>query len=173
MKTIETDRLLLREIEFTDVDGMFALDSDPDVQRYLGNRPIKTKQEAEDAIRFIRDQYKNNGTGRWAVIEKATNTFIGWSGIKFLTPQEAMNGYQEVYELGYRFRKEYWGKGYATEAAQAWVSYAFNVLKVDTFYAAADIENEGSISVLEKVGFIRKNVFTFDGSPHYWFEQQQ
>jgi len=170
---IETERLILREIELSDVDGMFALDSDPEVLIYLGNNPLTKKEQAAEAIEFVRGQYADRGIGRWAVIHKKTNEFMGWSGLKYLTEPEQMNGVFHVYELGYRFAKKFWGKGYATEAAQAWVDYAFNIMKVKSFYAAADIGNKGSINVLQKVGFKITDEFEFHSNPHYWLEQHR
>lgn len=61
---VETERLILREILPTDIDGMFELDSDLEVHQYLGNQPITHKQQAVDAINFIRQQYIDHGIGR-------------------------------------------------------------------------------------------------------------
>ena len=58
---IETERLIIREIRESDIDGMFELDSNAEVHKYLGNHPIKTKKEAENVIQFIKDQYKERG----------------------------------------------------------------------------------------------------------------
>ena len=62
----------------SDDAGILDLDSDPDVHRYLGGKPIKTIEEARSGINYICGQYERNGIGRWAVIEKATEDFIGW-----------------------------------------------------------------------------------------------
>jgi ribosomal-protein-alanine N-acetyltransferase len=64
----ETERLLLREFLPTDVQGMFELDSDPAVHRYLGKKPVQTIEQSQEMIAFIRQQYLANGIGRWAVI---------------------------------------------------------------------------------------------------------
>ena len=81
MKTsIETERLLLRELLPTDDAGMFELDSNPEVHIYLGNKPVKSIEESREAIANIRQQYLENGIGRWAVILKETGEFIGWFG---------------------------------------------------------------------------------------------
>ena len=85
---LETDRLILRDLKETDVEGMFALDSDKKVHQYLGNNPIKTKLEAEKNIQFILNQYKELGIGRFACIEKSSGEFIGWSGLKLNTGEK-------------------------------------------------------------------------------------
>ena len=72
----ETDRLILREILPTDIDGMYELDSDPEVHRYLGNQPVTNKDQVVEVINFIRQQYIDNGIGRWAIIDKKTNAQV-------------------------------------------------------------------------------------------------
>jgi len=167
-KSIETDRLILREIRVTDIDGMYALDSDPEVQRYLGNNPLQTKEQSLEAINFIRQQYIDNGIGRWAIIDKQTNDFIGWTGLKYIT--ELTNKHINYYDLGYRLRKEYWGKGIASESAIASLTLAFDELKAQEVYAIADSENIGSNAILKKIGFTLLEVFDYDGIPHNWFK---
>ncbi|MFA6058443.1 MAG: GNAT family N-acetyltransferase [Taibaiella sp.] len=165
---IETDRLLIRELMPEDAEGIFELDSDPEVHLYLGNNPIKTMEQAEEAIKFIRQQYLDNGIGRWAVIEKTTNAFIGWSGLKFM--KETVNEHNNYYDLGYRFMKKYWGKGYATETAIASLNYGFNELKLPEIFAMADVQNTLSNAVLSKAGLKFIELFHDDGIPHNWYK---
>ncbi len=73
----ETDRLIVREILPSDVDGMFEMDSDPEVHKYLGNKPVTEKEQISQVIHFVRQQYIDNGIGRWAIIDKTSNEFIG------------------------------------------------------------------------------------------------
>ena len=79
---LETERLILREIQENDIESMFELDSNSQVHQYLGNNPITTKDQAIKNISFIREQYKERGIGRFAAIEKQSGKFIGWSGLK-------------------------------------------------------------------------------------------
>jgi len=164
---ITTERLFLREILPSDIDSMFELDADPDVHRYLGNKPVTTKDQVAEVINFIRQQYIDNGIGRWAIIDKKTNEFVGWSGLKFVT--DLTNNHKQYYDLGYRLIKKYWGQGIATEAAIASLNYAFNKLRADEVYAMADCDNHGSNKILRKVGlnFIEK--FDLDGIEHNWY----
>ncbi|MGB0897314.1 MAG: GNAT family N-acetyltransferase [Flavobacteriaceae bacterium] len=174
---IETERLILRPVEDADLQGMFELDSDPEVHKYLGNMPISTLDQAQEGIDYLKQQYAERGIGRWAVVLKETNEFMGWCGIKYLKESEQMNGVFNVYELGYRFIPKFWGKGYATESAQAWVDYMFNEAGVKSLYAAADIPNKGSVNVLQKVGFQITDEFVFEWKGTkancYWLEQHQ
>jgi len=174
---IETERLILREVLATDVAGMFELDSNPEVHKYLGNKPITKKEQAVKAIEHLQQQYKERGIARWAVVHKETNEFMGWSGIKYLTEPEQENGFYNVYELGYRFIPKFWGKGYATEAAKAWVDFMFNTTDVKSLCAIADIPNKGSVNVLQKVGFKIMSKFALEWQGEkfdcYWLEQHR
>jgi ribosomal-protein-alanine N-acetyltransferase len=165
---IETERLLLRELLLSDADGMFELDSNPNVHLFLGNKPVKHIEESIDQIKNIQKQYVSFGTGRWAVILKETNEFIGWSGIKFIT--DKINNHQNFYEIGYRFIEKHWGKGYATEAGKAFINYAFNEMKADAVYAYADAGNENSRRILEKLGLHYVNSFEYDEELEVWYE---
>jgi len=167
---METERLILRELLPTDDIGMFELDSNPEVHRFLGNKPVKTIEESRMYIENIRQQYVDNGTGRWAVILKESNEFIGWSGIKLI--KESINNHQDFYEIGYRFIQKHWGKGYATEAGQAFVDYAFNEMKVEYLYAYADAGNENSKKILGKLGMNYINSFEYEGEEHVWFKMK-
>jgi len=165
---IETERLFLREVLSTDIDGLFELDSDPEVQRYLGNKPASNKEQIVELISHIRQQYIDNGIGRWAIIDKKTTEFIGLSGLKLVT--ETTNNHKNYYDLGYGLIKKYWGLGIATETAVASLEYAFDKLDTNEVYAIADCENEGSNKILKKVGFDCIETFDFEGIKHNWFK---
>lgn len=165
---IETQRLILRELTAADAAGMFRLDSDPLVHAYLGNNPIGSLEQAEDVIAFVQKQYTENGIGRWAVIEKETGEFMGWSGLKLIT--EAFLGMPHYYDLGYRLIPAFWGKGYATEAGKAWVNEAFQHRNIPQLFASTHIENHASAAVLIKCGFTEQNQVLYEGEPQRWFE---
>lgn len=164
---LETNRLIMRPFEERDAEGLFLLDSNPEVMKYVGGVVSTKIEQSQQMIEFIQKQYKENGVGRLAVIEKSTNTLIGWSGLKYLTSE--INGMKNVYELGYRFLPEYWGKGYATETARAALNYAFNEIKTDMVYAMAVTENTGSNRVLQKLGFEELGTFLDDSDLCYWY----
>lgn len=166
----ETERLILREIFAEDAERLFLLDRDPEVMKYIGVPVVQKISETEEIIRKIRKQYEENGIGRWAVIEKQSNLFIGWSGLKILT--EPINGYSNVYDLGYRFLPETWGKGYATETCNFFVDYSFNKLKLPVIYAHAHCGNTASNQILQKIGFQQKEKFVddLDGAECFWYE---
>jgi ribosomal-protein-alanine N-acetyltransferase len=154
----ETKRLILRELLPSDELGMFELDSDKDVHRFLGNQPLEHIDQVKEIIKNVRQQYIDNGIGRWAVIEKETNQFIGWAGLKLI--KELTNNHIYHYDLGYRLIKKYWGKGYATESASAALDYGFENFGPDCIYAMTHVDNKSSGNVLKKIGF--KYIETFD-----------
>src|SRR5262245_18712766 len=112
---IETKRLILRTFTINDADLIYELNLDPDVTRYTHD-PLKNIDHAAEILeKAILPQYALYNHGRWAVHVKPdfnpiTIKFIGWCGLKY---RAELN---EV-DLGYRFKKQAWGKGYATEAA--------------------------------------------------------
>ena len=164
----ETERLILRELLPTDDVGMFALDSDPAVHQYLGKNTVTDIAQSREIITNIRQQYLDNGIGRWAVILKETNEFIGWSGLKL---EKNVNGHAKFYDLGYRFIPKYWGKGYGYESAKAFVDFGFQEMKLDKICACFEVGNTGSQRIIEKCGLQYVNDFVYtDGSKCAWYE---
>lgn len=142
---LETERLVLRHFTMADAPLIYELNKDADVVRYTGD-PIKDIPHAEQVLtNTILPQYSLYNYGRWAVHEKSTGLFIGWCGLKY-RPER-----QEI-DLGYRFKKTAWGKGYATEAAVACIKYGFEKLDLKRIVGRAVPENKASLSVLEKCG---------------------
>jgi len=161
---LHTDRLILREILPEDEDGLYELDTDPLVHRYLGNRPVTSRAQICEVIAFIRHQYHENGIGRWAVLEQDSRQFIGWAGLKKV--KEPLLTYSTYYDIGYRLIRSYWGKGYATEAALASLAYGFQELHLNEVFALANTGNHASHRVLSKCGLSTVDHVTYDGSPH-------
>lgn len=146
MKTLETERLILREYTEADAADFFALNSNPQVMRYVPDDPISSIEQAREILvsHPILD-YRERGFGRWACVLKENGEHIGFCGLKYLKEVE-------VIDLGFRFVPSQWGKGLATEAAQAAVRFGFEELRLDQIVGFAELENRGSIRVLEKVG---------------------
>ncbi|KAN0025375.1 hypothetical protein ACTFIU_003636 [Dictyostelium citrinum] len=166
MVKLESQRLYFRELESDDDEKLFELDSDQEVHKYLESAVINIDQ-CREAIKNIQNQYKLNGTGRMAVIIKETNEFIGWAGLKL---EHNINGHESFYDIGYRFIKRYWGKGYATEATQFFINYGFNIMKIDKICAFVDKDNIASRKVLEKSGLKFIEMFKDDDNEEAWYE---
>ncbi|MBA3972278.1 MAG: GNAT family N-acetyltransferase, partial [Bacteroidetes bacterium] len=139
--------LYLRELTADDAQLLIDLNADPEVIRYTGDGPVKDLQEGQRIINdIILPQYKNK-IGRWAVHLKANDEFIGWCGLKFIAKEDHI-------DLGYRFFKKHWGKGYASESAKAVLDYGVNTLKLKNIIATAAKENIASINVIKKMGMV-------------------
>jgi ribosomal-protein-alanine N-acetyltransferase len=163
---LESDRLILRSLEDSDLEGMYALESDPEVHKYLGNQPLQNRDECMDIIRYIQQQYKDYGIGRWAVIDKASGEFAGWSGLKCET---IVRDY-DYWDVGYRLRREFWGKGIATETATMALKYGFETLGFEKICGGAHVENIASNIVLKRIGLNLVESILYNGDPHYWYE---
>ena len=174
MQPFSTARLHFRPFHETDTAGLFALDSDPAVHRYLGGidgiggQLLTDPAQSREMIHFIQAQYAANGIGRWAVLLRATGEFMGWAGLKLVAGP--LNGHHNFYDLGYRFRPRYWGLGHGYEAAQAWLDHGFQALRLPRICAYADVNNAGSRRILEKVGLQLGNEFTAGGVRCAWYE---
>jgi ribosomal-protein-alanine N-acetyltransferase len=165
---LETERLILRKFIEEDYKRLFLLDSDPEVMKYIGIPPLTKVEESKGVVKMIMQQYEDNGLGRLAVIEKESGLLIGWSGLKLHTSE--INGYQNFYDLGYRFLPETWGKGYAFESAKASLEFGFKELNADVIYANAHSENIASNKILTKLGFENKGEFTEPDGICFWYE---
>ena len=162
---IETERLYIRKLEEKDAEGMFVMDSDPEVHKYVGGNPAQNIQHIRDVIQNIHNQYIDNGIGRCAVIEKSSDEFAGWSGFKFM--KGPVNKHSDFYDFGYRLAKKFWGKGYATESGIAALQYGIETLQLNDIYAMTDIDNKASRRVLEKLGFKYIETFNYDSDPNW------
>ncbi|WP_310558098.1 GNAT family N-acetyltransferase [Flavobacterium sp.] len=165
---LETDRLILRELKLSDAEAFFTMDSNPKVHQYLWNKPVQKLEETIEIIEFVRKQYSDNGIGRFAIISKETNEFIGWAGLKFNT--EMVNNKVNFYDIGYRLDEKFWGKGYASEATFAWLKYAFETLNIKTMEAAAHTENAASNRILQKIGMQMTEQYLEDGVSWNWYQ---
>ncbi len=165
---IETERLLMREFLPTDADAFLEMEKNPEVHKYLENKPITNIEEIQNAIRVIRQQYLDNYIGRFAVILKETDQFIGWAGLKYNT--KLVNNKNHFYDIGYRLNENFWGKGYASEASLAWLNYGFNTMNIQTMTATAHIENVASNRILQKIGMKMTEQYLEDNVYWNWYE---
>ena len=144
---IETDRLLIRPFKMEDIEPSYTMNLDTEVSRYTGDGGVVSKKEIERRIvENVFGDYEKYGFGRLAVELKGENKFIGFTGLKYLEDMDEV-------DLGFRFMKEYWGKGIATESAKACVNLGFEKLGLGRIIAMVLPENLGSIRVLEKLNF--------------------
>ena len=143
---IETERLLIRPFKIEDIEPSYIMNLDAEVSRFTGDGGIVSKKVERRIIENVFGDYQKHGFGRLAVELKGENKFIGFTGLKYLEDMDEV-------DLGYRFMKAYWGKGIATESAQACVNLGFNTLELKRMIAMVLPENSRSIRVLEKLNF--------------------
>ncbi len=145
MKTLETERLILRPFDEGDLDDFHAYSKDPDVGPHAGWPPHETTAQTKEVlIRFMTED------GVWALEEKTLHQVIGSVG---LHRDERRDSSESIRMIGYALGKPWWGKGYMTEAVQRVLSHLFEErgLKLVTVYHFAD--NLRSQRVIEKCGF--------------------
>ncbi len=165
---LETERFLMREFISSDADVIYALDSNREVMRYLGNNIMIDKASAIQTIQHVRKQYEDNGIGRWMIIDKSSGEALGWAGLK-LEPTE-INGHNNYMDIGYRLLQQHWGKGIASECAKACLEFAKNELKLNKLHATAHVDNRASNRILQRIGMTRIATFDLDGEECNWYE---
>jgi [ribosomal protein S5]-alanine N-acetyltransferase len=169
---LETERLLMREMLPTDAEALFDMDKNPEVHKYLWQKPLTDISEVHEYIDMVRKQYEERGIGRFVAIIKETNELIGWIGLKFVN-DHVENGNTNFYDYGYRLNEKYWNKGYATEASKAWLDYGFNTMKIDKINAYTHAENGASNHVLQKVGMkFMEDYPDDDGVTWKWWQME-
>lgn len=160
---IETERLILRRFESGEGQLIYTLNEDPEVTRYTGD-PVRDLAHANEVLdQVILPQYTLYNHGRWAVHTKPGMEFIGWCGLKYRPERDEV-------DLGYRFIKTAWGKGFASEAAMASINYGFEKLGLRRIVGRAMPGNIASLKVLEKCGMRFVGEEVVDGHPAVTYE---
>jgi RimJ/RimL family protein N-acetyltransferase len=136
IEPIETARMRLRPITLDDVDLLVALDSDPEVMRYISGGKPSSHAETERIV-------QRSLGHRWLGFEHDTGELVGWFGIRPSTAKSR--------ELGYRLRREMWAKGYATEGSRALIAVAFGQPGVEVVRAETMAVNTRSRAVMERL----------------------
>jgi len=162
---LETERLYLRLFTIDDASHLFELNNDFDVLKYTSDLPFKNIENAQQFIsNYIANVYTNSKTGiatkmgRYAIIRKQDNRFLGWCGLKYHKDTRYV-------DVGYRLYKKYWDLGYASESAIGIIDYAFTILKLPFLVAHTHTENKASRRVLEKIGMYKHSNITHDNTP--------
>nr|MDO8099181.1 GNAT family protein [Candidatus Njordarchaeota archaeon] len=153
MVTIATEHLKLREFDQDDWVSVHKYASDSEVVRYMTwgpNSKEDTRNFVLQAIAYQREQPRKNFD--LAIILKEDDTLIDGCSIRVSDPDNR-EGW-----VGYLLRRQYWRRGYATEATKALLAFGFNQLHLHRIYAICDTENAPSIRVLQKMGMRREGL---------------
>lgn len=173
---IETPRLIIRNFKPEDAEAFHSILSQPEVMHYLPEN-VMTLDEVRGFVDWYQMCYEKNTPEKiikWtmAVCLKETGEVIGWAGVG---PFDIDERYTEIF---YGLSAEYWGQGYATEAAQAVLDYAFDVIGLKELVGVANPDNIASVRILEKIGmtFEKKLVglpekFKSDEGSHFYSKQ--
>lgn len=143
----ETRRLKLRQWCDEDLPAFAAMNADPQVMEYFP--ALLSRDESDKMAGRIRSLIAERGWGFWALETKHNREFIGFTGLH--TPQDELP-FLPCVEIGWRLARTSWGKGYATEAANAALEVAFTKLDVPEIVAFTSIDNSRSRAVMERLG---------------------
>lgn len=152
---LESDRLILRPRTEADVEDYVAMDSDPEVRRYLPP-DFRDQFDAEAYRRVLPSRMAvdfGNGLGHWSLwLKEDPGVFVGTA---LLIPVE---GRGPDVEIGWRLPKRFWGHGYAGEAARAVLHHGQAVVGSNGIVALIHPDNAASIGVARKLGFVRSGM---------------
>ncbi len=160
MKILETERMILREFESSDIDVMADLLADGEVMRF--SHGLKCRNETQAWLEVCRKSYSDFGFGLWAIEKRGVAGVIGYCGLSRFPD---ICGQEEI-EVGYRLSRSEWGFGFATEAALAVRDHGFKAAGVDRLVALVDPGNVASIQVSKKIGMKFEREVFLEGYDH-------
>ncbi|WP_206537676.1 GNAT family N-acetyltransferase [Ilumatobacter nonamiensis] len=153
-----TERMVLRRFTTNDLDALVELDNDPEVMHYINNgAPVDADDVADTLDHWIAAYHRTPGFGFWAADDRRTGDFIGWFHFRpahYNIPPEP--------ELGYRLRRNYWGRGLATEGARALIDNGFEQHPIERVVAETMVVHTASRRVMEKAGLRPTRTFRAD-----------
>ncbi len=151
MPRFESERLKFRAIKRGDLEDIYEYSKNPQTSQYLLWSPHQNIFTTQEFIDIILSNYKSGEYNDWAIVLKKNNKMIGTCGFTRIDCEN------KIVEIGYVINPSFWGNGYATEAVEAILDFAFNELDVNRVEAKFIVGNEASLNVMKKVGM------TFEG----------
>ena len=151
---ILTERLILRTWETKDVEQCIEMNQDVDVMKYFP--AILTKEQTIQFYDRVQKHFLENGFGLYVVENKQTKAFMGYTGFMIANFEAS---FTPCVEIGWRFKKQYWRNGYATEAAKACIQYGFSKLGFDKIYSFTATPNIKSENVMKRIGMVKTGTF--------------
>lgn len=155
----ETERLILRLQTYEDAASLVEMNSDNEVIRYTGDNSLANVPEARTLLEErVFPQWQKYKMGRFTVTLK-DHTYLGWCGLRYFPETDEV-------DLGYRFMKKHWGKGFATESSRACLDYGFKTLNLERIIAKAMPDNKDSLKVMQKLGMTFRGFHHDPTDPH-------
>lgn len=152
LPVIETDRLILRSIEYADVEALFAYFSRDEVTRYYDLDSFDDRDQALALIQNWKDRYERQEVVRWGITLESSDLLIGTCGYHNLKKKHLKA------EIGYDLHPEYWGQGFMKEAVSAILTYGFKQMDLNRVEALVHVDNSASRQLLDKSGFKQEGV---------------
>ena len=155
---LETSRLLLRRLDYTDLQDLFEVASHPEVTRYITWDTHRTLDDTRRFIQIVHGWYERQEVLYWGVVRKTDMKLIGTCGIFEWVVRDARA------ELSYTLGQPYWGQGYASEIAEILIRFGFETLQLNRLEGRCLRENLSSAHVLEKAqlsldGILRQQLY--------------
>lgn len=150
MTILTTARLRLIPFDESHLDGLFALNGDPVVMRYITGQP-QTREQTLTYIEMVKSNWRNYGYSWWSFVEIATNELVGAGCIQHLARDPA-----NPLEIGWRLKPSHWHRGFALEAARAMAAFGFE--HTELLYAVCDPENTASAQVMQRLGMTYQGI---------------
>ncbi len=144
--TFQSDRIYMRKLELFDAEDMFEYCSREEVSRFENWKPHKTIETTKEFLRWIKWQYIRKKARTWGVVLNSGKLIGTASFVKIDYENKSA-------EIGYTISNDYWGNGYAKEAAYQLIRFAFTKLGCERVYAKVLSGNERSVAVLQKLCF--------------------
>lgn len=150
--SIETDRLVLRQITKDDAEDILKYLSDETVMKYYGLKPFKSIDEALEEIAWYQSTFDENSGIRWGITLKGHGKVIGSFGFLNKVPRHFRS------DIGFELSQDFWGQGIANEALEAVIKYGFEQLNLQRIQALIEPPNNSSQKLVERNGFIKEGL---------------
>jgi RimJ/RimL family protein N-acetyltransferase len=152
MPILNTARLRLEPLRQDHLAGLFKLNSDPEVMRYITGKP-DTLEDTQQMIDCCMARWAELGYSWWAIFESTNGELIGAGAIQHLGRDPA-----NPLEIGWRFRKDKWHQGFASEAARCMAAFAFDTLNAPQLLAVCHPDNSASSKVMLRLGMSYRGI---------------
>lgn len=151
---ITTSRLNIRNWREDDISSLIQMNQDEEVMKYFPS--IMSEEASLHFFKRVQQHFTKNGFGLFVIEDVTSREFLGFTGFMIA---EFESSFTPCVEIGWRFRKQFWGRGYATEAAKACLDYGFTKLKFEKVFSFTSIHNKKSEAVMQRIGMHKTGEF--------------